>query len=326
MPRIVAQHECRQRIANAFVMTGDDAPSGIFSAQWIPTDALGRVDRASLAAHIEFGRRAGISGVLALGSTGEFPFFTVDERKTVLATVAELAAPLTVLANISHIRPRAAIELGLHAKTLGVPAVALMPPMYYPVSQADMLAYFLYVADAVGLPVMLYNFPELAGKRIEPATIAAFAERAPMFAIKQSGGDFAYHRELIALGREKGFVVMSGADTRLPEAYALGAAGCIGGLVNIVPELMVRIDRGCRRGEPGDVTEASATMREIGRVLDQLTFPLNVAAGLEARGFDAGTPKMVVSRESRGLYEKIVAELAALFERHGLARVAPAGR
>jgi 4-hydroxy-tetrahydrodipicolinate synthase len=193
-----------------------------------------------------------------------------------------------------------------------------MPPMYYPVSQADMLAYFLHVADAVGLPVMLYNFPELAGKRIEPATIAAFAERAPMIAIKQSGGDFEYHRELIALGREKEFVVMSGADTRLPEAYALGAAGCIGGLVNIVPELMVRIDRVCRRGEPGDATTAAETVCEVGRILDQLTFPLNVAAGLEARGFDPGTSKSVVSAESRAIYNKIVVALAELFERLGL--------
>ena len=73
-----------------------------------------------------------------------------------------------------------------------------------------MLAYFLHVADVVDLPVMLYNFPELAGKRIELETIAAFAEQAQMIAFKQSGAEFEYHRELIALGREKGFVVMSG--------------------------------------------------------------------------------------------------------------------
>lgn len=290
-------------------------PSGIYSAQWIPTDAKGRVVRASLAAHIDFERRAGIDGLLALGSTGEFPFFTVNERRAVLTTIAELAAPLKLIANISDIRPRAAIELGLHARELGLPAVALMPPMYYPVSQADMLAYFLYVADSVGLPVMLYNFPELAGKRIEPETIVAFAERAPMVAIKQSGGDFAYHLELIALGREKRFAVMSGSDARLPEAFALGAAGCIGGLVNIVPELMVELDRVYRRKEPGDASAVAEGMQQVGRVLDQLTFPLNVAAGLEARGFDPGTPKSVVSYESRALYEQIVAELRELFER-----------
>ncbi len=293
-------------------------PSGIFSAQWMPTDATGRLDRVSLAAHIDFERRAGISGVLALGSTGEFPHFTTEERKAALETVAELAAPLPVLCNITDIRPSAAIDLGRHAGTLGVAAVALMPPPFFPVSQADMLAYFLHVADAVKLPVMLYNFPELAGKRIEPATVAAFADRAPMIAIKQSGGQFDYHRELIALGREKDFVVMSGSDTRLPEVFALGATGCIGGLVNIVPELMIHIDRVCRQGEPGDASAAAEAMQDLGRVIDQLTFPLNVAAGLQARGFDPGAPKTVVSPDSPARDESLVSALPALFERHGL--------
>lgn len=299
-------------------------PSGIFSAQWIPTDAQGRIDRASLAAHLAFEKRAGINGVLALGSTGEFPHFTVDERKQALAAIVELAAPLPVIANITDIRPRAAIEIGRYAKSLGVAAVALMPPVFFPVSQADMLAYFLHVAEAVDLPVMLYNFPELTGKRIDLPTVAAFADRGRMCAIKQSGGEFAYHQELIPLGREKGFAVMSGADTRLPEVFKLGGAGCIGGLVNIVPELMLLIDRVCRQGQPGDVAVAAAAMVELGKIIDQLTFPLNVAAGLEARGFNPGVPKTVVSEESRRLYTKIVGELVALFGRHKLGLAASA--
>ena len=299
-------------------MTTSVAPSGIFSAQWIPTDADGRIDRASLARHIDVERRAGISGILALGSTGEFPYFTVDERKAALTTVAELASPLPVFANVSDVRPRAAIELGLHARSLGLAAIALMPPMFYPVSQADMLAYFLHVADAVTLPVMLYNFPELAGRRIELATVAAFADRAPMIAIKQSGGDFEYHRELIALGHEKRFVVMSGSDTRLPEVFALGAAGCIGGLVNIVPEPMVRIHRTVRAGDGDDVSADADMVREVGRILDRASFPLNVAAGMEARGFDPGVPKSVVSPESRALHAEIVRDLRELFDRVGL--------
>src|SRR3954470_19215135 len=136
-------------------------PDGIFSAQWIPTNSGGRIDRAALAAHIDFERRSGIKGVLALGSTGEFPQFSPEERKHALATVAELAAPLPVIANITDIRPKVAIELGRFAKSLGLPAVALMPPIFFPMSQDDVLAYFLHVAEAVDLPVMLYNFPEL---------------------------------------------------------------------------------------------------------------------------------------------------------------------
>jgi 4-hydroxy-tetrahydrodipicolinate synthase len=294
-------------------MSSSFRPSGIYSAQWIPVDFSGGIDRASLASHLAFERQHGLAGVLALGSTGEFPHFSVDERKQVLTTVAELAAPLPVMANISDIRPRAAVELGRFAKSLGLPAVALMPPPFYPLSQADILAFFLHVADAVGLPVMLYNFPELTGKRIDLETVAAFADRAPLAAIKQSGGEFEYHRQLIALGREKNFAVMSGADTRLTEVFGLGAAGCIGGLVNIVPDLMVAIDRACRAGRPGDAAVAAARMVELGRVIDQLEFPLNVAAGLEARGLRAGAPKSIVSPQSHRLYAKITAELGELF-------------
>ncbi len=304
------------------MMSHSFKPCGIFSAQWIPADANGGIDRESLARHLDFERRAGINGVLALGSTGEFQQFSPDQRKQALATIAELAGPLPVMANITDIRPRVAIELGRYAKSLGLPAVALMPPSFYPVSPADMLAFFLHVAERVELPVMLYNFPELTGKRIDLPTIAAFADRAPMVAIKQSGGEFAYHRELIALGREKGFVVMSGADTRLPEVFKLGAAGCIGGLVNFVPEWMVTIDRVCRQNAAGDVKAVAAAMVEVGRIVDQLTFPLNVGAGVEARGFHPGVPKTVVSSQSREIYAKIVTELRALFERNALAKAA----
>ena len=294
------------------------SPSGVFSAQWLPTDADGRLDREALAQHVAFERGAGISGVLALGSTGEFPLLGTAERIVVLEALAELAAPLPVIANITDIRPGAAIEIGRAAKSLGLPAVALMPPSFYPISQADMLAYFLHVTARVDVPVMLYNFPELTGKRIDLATVGAFADRARMVAIKQSGGEFAYHRELIALGREKKFVVMSGADTRLPEVFALGAAGCIGGLVNIVPEWMVAIDRACRQHLGGDVSVPAAAMVEVGRIIDQLTFPINVGAGVEARGFRPGVPKSIVSAQSNELRAKIIAELRALFRQRGL--------
>jgi 4-hydroxy-tetrahydrodipicolinate synthase len=300
-------------------MSSSFRPSGIFSAQWLPTDSGGALDRTALAAHLAFEKRAGIGGVLALGSTGEFPHFSPDERKAVLATMAELAAPLPVIANITDIRPRAAIELGRFAKSLGLPAVALMPPIFFPMSQDDVLAYFLHVAEAVDLPVMLYNFPELCGKRIDLATIAAFADRAPMCAIKQSGGEFAYHRDLIALGREKNYVVMSGADTRLTEVFALGAAGCTGGLVNIVPELMVEIHRCCVAGRPADAAVSAARMVELGRVIDQLAFPPNVGAGLAARGFAPGVSKSILSPVSQRLSAKIEAELRALFQKWGLA-------
>jgi len=86
----------------------------------------------------------------------------------------------------------------------------------------------------------------------------------------------------------------------------------------MVPELMVLIDRVCRQGQSGDATAAAAAMKEVGTIVDRLTFPINVAAGLAARGFDPGAPKMVVSAESARIYDGIVADLRAKFAAWGL--------
>ncbi|MEO6525685.1 MAG: dihydrodipicolinate synthase family protein, partial [Gemmatimonadaceae bacterium] len=113
--------------------------------------------------------------------------------------------------------------------------------------------------------------------------------------------------------------VMSGADTRLTEAFALGAAGCTGGIVNIVPELMLDIYHCCTAGRPQEAAVSAARMVEVGRVIDQITFPLNVAAGLAARGYAPGVSKSIVSPASRALSASIEAELRTLLVHWGLA-------
>ncbi|MBP7143226.1 MAG: dihydrodipicolinate synthase family protein, partial [Opitutaceae bacterium] len=100
-------------------MSSSYKPKGIYSALWIPTDASGVIDRGALAALIDFERARGIHGILALGSTGEFPQFSVEERKAALGAVAERSGGLAVIANVTDIRPRAAVELGRFAKGVG---------------------------------------------------------------------------------------------------------------------------------------------------------------------------------------------------------------
>lgn len=300
-------------------MSSSHPTKGIFAALWLPTDSDGNLLRDDLARNLAFLKRHRISGVLALGSTGEFPQFDLGQRKAALATVAELAAPLPVIANVSDIRPKAVAELGKFARELGLPAIAVMPPGFFPSTQDDILSHFLHAADSSGLPTFLYNFPELTGTRINLETAAAFADRARMAGIKQSGREFDYHKQLIALGREKKFSVFSGSDTRLPEVFALGADGCIGGLVNMAPDLMVHLYRVCREGAPGGISPAFERLRQIGAVVDRLTFPLNVAAGMEARGLATGAPKAMVSPASAQLYREIVADLSESYRAWGLA-------
>jgi 4-hydroxy-tetrahydrodipicolinate synthase len=209
-------------------------------------------------------------------------------------------------------------DLGRHARQLGLPAVSIMTPWFYGSSQADVLAHFLHAADASGLPVFLYNFPELTGVRIDIETAAAFAERARMAGIKQSGGEFDYHKDLVRLGREKNFAVLSGADVRLPEVFALGATGCIGGLGNVAPELMLHIYRICREDAPGDVAEAAQRLRTIVDHIVKLPFPWSIAAAMSARGLPVGVPKAVFSPESQAMSAQAAIDLRKCFIEWGM--------
>ena len=296
---------------------------GIFAALVLPFDGQGRLLEPALARHLRWLRAQGVHGFLALGSTGEFALLSVDQRKAALEAVARLAAPLPVIANISDNVPGVVAELGRFAKSLGLAGVGIMPPGFFPSPPSDQLEHFLFGAEAADLPVMLYNFPERTGTRIAIETVAAFAERMPMAAIKQSGGEFAYHRELIALGREKNFSVFSGADTRLPEAFQLGAAGCIGGLVNFVPELMLEQFRVFKLGQAGELEPTASRLQEVGAIIDQLSFPENCTAAIRSRGFDPGVPKRRLSAETLALVETVVKQLRGRFEAWGL-RPAPA--
>src|SRR5882672_5098397 len=141
--------------------------AGIFAALWTPTDGEGGVLRAELAANLRFLQQHRIDGVLALGSTGEFLLLTPDQRKALLQAAMESAGDLAVLANVSDIRPGVVADLARFAGGLGCAGIAIMAPPFYRVSQADLLEFFLRAGEAAQLPVLLYNFPERTGNRIE---------------------------------------------------------------------------------------------------------------------------------------------------------------
>jgi 4-hydroxy-tetrahydrodipicolinate synthase len=204
--------------------------------------------------------------------------------------------------NISDLNPRTVTDLGRFARAAGADAVSLLPPYFYPMPQEDLVEFFVRAAEAAQLPLFLYNFPERTGNRIALESVRAVADRVPLAGIKQSGNEFRYHADLVRLGREKGFVVFTGADTRLSEAVPLGVSGCVSGLSNAVPELVVEALRSAQEQAPNIASERLA---HVGRLIQAVPFPLDVAAIMESRGLPIGSPKSVVSPATRQRYERL---------------------
>ena len=286
---------------------------GIIPAVWTPTGADGQLLVDDLRRNMEFIRAATPAAWMALGSTGEFVHLTLDQRKETLERILEFGGGLPAIANVSATNPRDAIDLGKHAKSAGAVAIALLPPWFFRIGDDDLAAHFTRVADAVGLPLVLYNFPEMTGNIIAPEVAAQVAERVPVAALKFSGYQFEKHAEYIAVARAKNFRVLTGWDKRIPEAMTLGATGCVGGMANYAPELMVEAFHAMRAGDRPRADAAAAKLVRLSDVSDAVNFPLNVAAAMEARGLRPGAPKMALSRKTRDAFEELKAKMRALF-------------
>lgn len=281
---------------------------------WTPSDNTGNLMRSGLVNNIEFLRCRGVHGILALGSTGEFPRLDLDKRVELLSLVAQQAGEMTTVANVSDVSLGVTLELARKAEEFEYDAIAVMPPGFFPLTQEDLLAYFLHVFKHTRLPVMLYNYPEVTGTRISMETISAFAREARMIGVKQSGDEFTYLEDLIPLGNELGFNVFAGTDTRVPEALALGASGSIGGLVNVVPEFLLSIYHNFIQERPLESEIPAKRLVEIGEIINRLPFPHNVAVGVDSRGLVVGRSKSVLSAQSRTVYSRVRQDLQERFE------------
>lgn len=287
----------------------DKQAARVFCALWTPVDAGMKVDEPGLRAIVEFVLEQKVHGIMALGSTGDFLHLTTAQRRQVLELICKAAAQRPIIANISHVRWREAVELGRHAKDHGAKMIALLPPWFYPMAQSEVAEFFVRVTEQVGLPLAIYNFPEMTGKTVEIETIREVARRVPVAAVKQSGGDFEYHRELGRLAHELGFILLTGSDSRFPEACELGASGMVSGLSNAVPDVLMRIYDALAEGAPDRVRREREFMLKLGAKMDRLAFPLNVKAAIQARGLSTGISKSPVSSGTQARYDEFVAEL-----------------
>lgn len=284
---------------------------------WTPADSSGEILWEALDRHLASVLDAGVQGIMALGSTGEFVHLTLAQRKALLERVIRAcqARGRQVIANVSDVQVRNVIDLGRHAHAAGAHCLAVLPPWFFALEQRDLAEFFLTAARGVGAPIALYNYPEVTGKKISLETIEYVARRTKVMAVKQSGAEFEYHKELLRLGKQLGFDVLTGADMRLAEALSLGCVGTISGLANVVPRALSSIFENSGRGVAS--SDLTALVNDLLRQISRLNFPFNVQAAVAARGFETGAPKMPMSPETEKIYSAVVNDLTAWFQGPG---------
>jgi 4-hydroxy-tetrahydrodipicolinate synthase len=193
---------------------------------------------------------AGITGVVAIGTTGESPTLSHEEREQVLrVTVAKANKRCLVIAGTGSNATRHAIADTKLAERLGVDAALLVAPYYNKPSQEGLFRHFKAIADATSLPIMLYNIPGRCSVDILPETVARLAKECRnIVSIKEASGSVERVGEL-RRRLPDAFTILSGDDSLTVPFMAVGAAGVVSVASNLFPSEVSALVRACESGD-----------------------------------------------------------------------------
>ena len=222
---------------------------GVLTAVVTPFDPSGVVCPQRLRVQIQRQLKYG-NGIFCNGTNGEFFVLSTEEKLLVTETcVNEVAGRVPMVAHIGEISTRATIKLGKEVAALGVDAVSVITPYFVPLKQSELIYHYTAIADAVPVPVFLYNIPGRTGNTIEPATARALAEHPNIVGIKDSAGSYESLRGFIDAVRDvSSFDVLSGPDHLAHQGFLDGCSACISGLANVSPEGVSLIWKHFREG------------------------------------------------------------------------------
>lgn len=210
----------------------------------------GKVDEAAFRTLLERQIAAGVHGVVPMGTTGESASLHLDEHKRVVELCVEVAAGrVRIIAGAGSSATDKAIELVRHAKTVGADGALVVTPYYNRPSQAGMAAHFETIAEAVQLPVLLYNVPGRTGVDLANETVARLAAHPNIVGIKDATGDLARVSWMRANIIDQQFDLISGDDPSYLGYHAHGGVGVISVTSNVAPEAMVALHEAAAAGD-----------------------------------------------------------------------------
>jgi 4-hydroxy-tetrahydrodipicolinate synthase len=249
-------------------MNGREAKAkfqGCYVATLTPFDGTDRLDTGVVSAHAQWLVEHGIQGLCPAGTTGEFLYLTDDEkRRLIKATVEAVKKRVPVIAGVWAARPAAIADLARAAENAGADAVFLQTPIYYPVNDDALFAYYAAVREATSLPVFAYSIPQYAANEISLACLERLLNAGVVVGIKDSSGKAERVGELVRRFGDSA-VVFAASDSFASQGRKLGADGFISAIANVAPGLFARLWAGDESLQAA-VNALRDTLKQVGSI------------------------------------------------------------
>ena len=279
---------------------------GTATALVTPFKKDGSVDEATLRDLVEIQIRAKVEALVPVGSTGEAATLSDAEQGEVIESVVDQTnGRIPVIAGASSNSTSKAIALARQAKKFGADAILTVAPYYNKPTQEGMYQHFSAIADAVEMPMVLYNVPGRTASNIEASTVLKLAEEIPFIAgVKEASANFSQIMEILH-HRPKEFGVWSGDDNLTLPLVALGADGVVSVVSNEAPKLFAEMVRLALKGKFEKAREAHYVLLHLMNANFVETNPTPVKAAMAMMGLLEETYRLPLIALSDGLRPKI---------------------
>ena len=226
---------------------------GVFPAFYACYDQEGNISSEAVRMLTRHLIQKGVQGLYVGGSSGECIYQSVSERKLVLENVmAEAKGKVTVIAHVACNNTRDSQELAAHAQSLGVDAIAAIPPIYFKLPEHAIAKYWNDIsAAAPDTDFIIYNIPQLAGVSLFVPLLQEMLKNPRVIGVKNS----SMPTQDIQMWIDEGAMVFNGPDEQLISGLVMGAVGGIGGTYSVMPKLYVELYRCVKAGEMAKALE-----------------------------------------------------------------------
>ncbi len=291
---------------------------GAFTALVTPMKENGEVDYDGFRELVDFQLREGIDGLVPLGTTGETPTLEEDEEEQLLKIIIEEAkGSVPIIAGAGSNSTKHAVLYAKRVKELGADAALVVTPYYNKPNDEGIFLHFETVARESGIPIIIYNIASRTGKNINMQLMERLARIPNIAGVKESSGDLNQISEVIAMSariKDEGgdFTVLSGDDAFALPVIALGGAGVISVVSNIVPAKVAALTKACLKG---DFEKARKIHYELAPLIKGAfveTNPIPIKAMMGMLKLPSGPTRLPLgplSKENHALLETLVREL-----------------
>ncbi|MBZ4204759.1 MULTISPECIES: dihydrodipicolinate synthase family protein [Klebsiella] len=269
---------------------------GVLTAIVTPFTASGELNLTALRQQVERQLAAG-NGIFCGGTNGEFFVLNEAEKIAVAETCVEaVAGRAPVVAHIGEVSTRETIRLGQQIARSGVDAVSVITPWFVPLKQDELVSHYTAIADALSVPVFLYNIPARTGNTIEPQTARRLAAHGNIIGIKDSAGSYDSLKGFLdAVCDIDGFNVLNGPDSLIHQGFVDGCSACISGLANVAPREINAIWSSFQAGDIAASRLAQENVTGLRTDLYKVAFsPAAVKKALQLMGHEVGDSRYAV--------------------------------